>query len=448
MLLIQKSQPLENNINFLGQTPLHIAIRRPSRLKALLDAGHNVNARDKNGITALMYAAAMNRQIALSILISRGADLCLHDNLNEYDFIMYAAVRNNWFLIWHAVNVIGSRDASLLPAIFSMIIRAPKPPLFLKEGQIWRKCFWISVGEKLRGLNVCFEDGTTLMHAADLPQDAEMLVQFGFTAFNQQDSAGEHSMFKIKKFLNPRLFQRFLDKGADINLQNHKGHTVLHRVIDRLTNPNAKEIKNLLDSLETLLSGGANITLVDHCACSCSPGGCLPISALSLKVQGLLGMIANNPFWIFEWLYMLEEHGQLVEAKAHALSVLRRAKFDERGLHHTCCRLGGNIDMDLDENRFWDIPTQIELDKLSDEIQTWEASNYDEIKLELMTNLKNQSKKNEEAESEEIGTTLEPDVVQSETATYQTKEVVSAHVPASIMVMAVNLTLFILGPAP
>ncbi|KAF7557967.1 hypothetical protein G7Z17_g242 [Cylindrodendrum hubeiense] len=58
--LVQESRYLEDNVNFLGQSPLHIAVRYPSRLVTLLAAGHDVGVRDKNGITPLMYAAAMN----------------------------------------------------------------------------------------------------------------------------------------------------------------------------------------------------------------------------------------------------------------------------------------------------------------------------------------------------------------------------------------------------
>ncbi|TAQ83912.1 hypothetical protein B7494_g7757 [Chlorociboria aeruginascens] len=117
-LLIQRSKPLDNNINFLGQTPFHISISNPSRLKAILDAGCDPNISDKNGVTALMYAATMNRPLALSILIKRGADLLRRDNLEGYDFVMYAAERNNWFIIWHAVDVIDSMNRSLLLPAF------------------------------------------------------------------------------------------------------------------------------------------------------------------------------------------------------------------------------------------------------------------------------------------------------------------------------------------
>jgi hypothetical protein len=384
--LIQQSHPLEDNVNFLGQTSLHIAIRSPSRLKALLDAGHDINVRDKNGITPLMYAAATNRLIAVSILIRRGADLFMHDYLENYDFITYAAERNHWFLIWHAVGVIESRDPALLLSAFSRIISVPKPPLFLEEGKIWATLFIFSVFTKLRNINVQFEDGRTMMHVADLPQNAHLLIEHGFTALNEQDEEGEHSLFAVTKFLDMELSQRLIEKGANINLKNHKGHSVLSQFLEKLTVPREEKCKKILECLDMLLRNGADVVSTDNCSCACNSGGCLPISRLSFKLQVLFGRF-NNPCWVFEWLCLLEDRGKLVEAKTNALSVLRRAKFEQTHLVHTCCCFGASRDHTLSDDRFWDISSVIKLDRLNDEMKLWETKGYDEIISELIVRL-------------------------------------------------------------
>jgi hypothetical protein len=416
-------------MNFLGQTPLHVAVCRPSRVKALLDAGHDINARDKNGITALMYAAAMNRPLAVAILIRRGADLFLRDHLEKYDFITYAAVRNNWSLVWSAVEVIESRDRGLLPRTFSRIISAPRPPLFLEKGRIWTQVFMVSVVSKM-GMNVCFEDGRTLIHVVGLRPFAHMLIEHGFTAVNQQDHAGEHSLFAIAKFLDPQLFRLFLEKGADINLKNHKGHSVLRQVVDRLRLPREAEGQRLLDFLSMLLSNGVDVAAADNCACGCSSGGCLPISGLWLEVRAALEARVNNPFWIFEWLCMLKDHGKSAEAKSNALSVLRRVKFDEASLVHTCharCAYGADVGSPLNEDTFWDISRVVELDKLNDEMGALEARMYNEIMTELMVHLKNLSMKKQEQISGKMDRAATP--FQKENTTGQTT-IVSIHAPS------------------
>jgi hypothetical protein len=399
--LIQQSHPLEDNVNFLGQTPLHIAIRSPSRLKALLDAGHDINVRDKNGITPLMYAAATNRLIAVSILIRRGADLFMHDYLENDDFIAYAAERNHWFLIWHAVGVIESRDPTLLLSAFSRIISVPKPPLFLEEGKIWTQLFMLSVLSKLRNINVQFEDGRTMMHVVDLPQFAHIMIEHGFTALNEQDKEGEHSLFAVTKFLDMELAQRLIEKGANINLKNHKGHGVLSQFLEKLTAPREEECKKILEYLDMLLRNGADVVSTDNCSCACSSGGCLPISRLSFELQVLFGRF-NNPCWVFEWLCLLEDRGKLVEAKTNALSVLRRAKFGQTNLVHTCCCFGASRDHTLSDDRFWDIPSVIKLDRLDDEMKFWETKRYDEIISELVVQLGKQFTKASGSISREI----------------------------------------------
>jgi Ankyrin repeats (3 copies) len=400
--LIQKSHPLENNVNFLGQTPLHIATSSPSRLKVLLDAGHDINVRDRNGITPLMYAAAANRPIAVSILIRRGADLFMRDYLEKYDFITYAAVRNHWFLIWNAVGVIESRDPTLLLSTFSRIISVPRPPLFLEGGITWTKLFMVSVLSKLRNLNVQFEDGRTMMHVINLPQYAYLLIEHGFTALNAQDKEGEHSLFAVTKFLDVELARRFIENGADINLKNHKGHGVLSQFLKKLSLPREKDGKKTLEYLDMLLKNGADVISTDNCSCACTSGGCLPISGLSLELQVCDDMRINNPCWVLEWLCLLEDSGKLVEAKTNALSVLRRAKFDQTNLVHTCCCFGNGSSHSLSEDIFWDIPSVIKLDQLHDEMKFWETKEYDEIVSELLVQLDKQFTEASESISKEI----------------------------------------------
>lgn len=344
-----------------------------------------------------MYASAMNRITAVSILIRRGADLFLQDYLEKYDFIMYAAVRNNWFLIWHAVEVIESRDPSLLVGTFSRIISSPNPPLFSEEGRTWEKYCLLCIVSKLRNLNVIFEDMRTLIHVVKLPRCAYLLIEHGFTAMNQQDQQGEHPLFAITKFLDPKLARLLIEKGSDINLRNHKGHNVLCQVLGRLRHPQENEIKRILEYLDMLLENGADVNSTDDCICNCNPAGCLPISGLSLKTQWFIYR-CNNPCWIFEWLYILVDHEKLVEAKANALSILRQVKFDEKGLVHTCCHLGSASNGLVPEDEFWEISRLIEVDKLNDEMTIWEARGFNEIVAELISRFKNLSTASKERE--------------------------------------------------
>jgi hypothetical protein len=260
----------------------------------------------------------------------------------------------------------------------------------------------------MRDWNVCFEDGKTLVHVVNLPEYAQLLIEHGFTALNQQDGAGKHSLFAIDEFLDPQLFQLFLDKGADINLKNYEGRSVLREVLSHLAHQREEKNRKALDCLDILLSNGVDVSSTDNCTCPCSSSGCLPVSVLKLEAQSCLGTRINNPFWIFEWLCTLEDYGKFTEAKTNALSILRQDKFDETSLVHTCCYYDREGSTHLNEDRFWDISSAIEIDRLNGDMQAWEARNYDEIIMELMMHLKKQSIKKKRNISGEATTKAGP----------------------------------------
>ena len=64
-------------LNNWDETPLHLAAENghPECCRLLLEAGADVNARDKDGATVLVYAVSKNRTTeAAKILINAGAD--------------------------------------------------------------------------------------------------------------------------------------------------------------------------------------------------------------------------------------------------------------------------------------------------------------------------------------------------------------------------------------
>lgn len=66
----------------LGSTPLHLAAMNPDRsaMKALLDAGADVNARDADGSTPIHMAAYASRPQHARQLLEAGADPLMKNN--------------------------------------------------------------------------------------------------------------------------------------------------------------------------------------------------------------------------------------------------------------------------------------------------------------------------------------------------------------------------------
>ncbi|KAJ5464123.1 hypothetical protein N7475_007258 [Penicillium sp. IBT 31633x] len=107
-LILSRMDILEENRNFLGQTPLHLAITDSELFDTLLDAGYDMDDTDRWGITPLMYAAAMGIGHVIKMLVSKGADLLAQcGNLNR-DFIDYASARGHWDLLLEIPGIIRS----------------------------------------------------------------------------------------------------------------------------------------------------------------------------------------------------------------------------------------------------------------------------------------------------------------------------------------------------
>ena len=77
-----------------GRPPLYAAVNNsnPDIIKTLLDAGADVDARDKSGWTSLMYAVAYSRKSdIIKALIDAGADVNARDDVGGLSLLMISA---------------------------------------------------------------------------------------------------------------------------------------------------------------------------------------------------------------------------------------------------------------------------------------------------------------------------------------------------------------------
>ncbi|KAF5600496.1 hypothetical protein FPANT_2347 [Fusarium pseudoanthophilum] len=109
LCLERATSPFENIVNFLGQSTLHVGVYQPQRMAQLLAAGHPVDLCDKNGVTPVMYAAAMNIPDAVMMLIRNGADFFGHRE-KAFTVLGLIASKGNWDLIWQIVDFAGEMD--------------------------------------------------------------------------------------------------------------------------------------------------------------------------------------------------------------------------------------------------------------------------------------------------------------------------------------------------
>ena len=95
--MLDEAPALAHSTNELGKHPMHYAVyyKQDEALGLLLDAGADVNASDKTGMTPLHVAAMMGRKATLWLL-ANGADLKQPDvfgDLPSHTAAMYGQVR-------------------------------------------------------------------------------------------------------------------------------------------------------------------------------------------------------------------------------------------------------------------------------------------------------------------------------------------------------------------
>ncbi|RYC96935.1 hypothetical protein BFJ63_vAg101 [Fusarium oxysporum f. sp. narcissi] len=383
--LDKNAEPFEKIVNFLGQSALHISVCQPSRVAQLLAAGHQVDLSDKSGATPLMYAVSMNIPDTVIILLENGAGLFARNRF-PYDVSLIVAMRGSCDSLWQIIDFVTAAYPDRIPELFPRFFPLMYCP---DEGKIdalhkfgrGEGCinFWSQVISKIGSPDFTFQHGLTLMELACDPSSAKALIELGFTNFKQNDGA----LLKHLAWLHDlSLFQFAVAKGGDAHLYDRWGWRILDMLLHDLEECSWKDFSEILGILRFLLDRGVQVSSRDECVCNCSVGGCMP---------GSKWLLDTSKRGLFVWLELLEMKGKMEAAKEVSLALLRRISFNEAGLHHTChtchaCRALCNFDLvsDIDNDRFWDIPEQIAIDQLNQEMEELAVKSHLELKIELM----------------------------------------------------------------
>jgi ankyrin repeat protein len=338
----------KNERNFLGQTPIHLAISNLRHLLALVNAGHDVDAADNYGITPLMYAAAANLEECLITLLEAGANPTLRDTRYQRTFMEYAAIRGHWNLILKSlcwIEAVVEKKIAESWAQYAAILYYVVYPDYLRK----REVPFQQLLAKCGSVNFTFDDrdkglqNNSLLHYVRSIKDVEVLLEHGFTLINHVNSTGQHALISVVlDQREPGVVRRLLGAGAAVDLRDNLHHTTLYYVLDRLQTAHENTIWETMDSLRTLLTSGADVLCRDSCRCPCLPNGCLPSAVLRYSVCERF-FSARVPVWSLEWLSLVLKHRGTSEAKTILLSFIQKAKFDEMGMTHVCCSRGRGL---------------------------------------------------------------------------------------------------------
>jgi len=336
--------PLDQNVNFLGQTPLHLAVARPQYVQTLLEARHDLNAQDKHGITPLMYAAAQNQTDVVISLINAGADIGRRDTLRKRSFLDYALARGHWDLVIRSLQHIGNiyGTEGIDTAVQYVLIRLLKSMTLEAEE---RRNYFSRLLEMCENVNFIFGDshlGVTennMLHYIQGREDGNALVKAGFTGFNQKNSRGQLALMSQLTMHRLKAVKFCIENGTQVKHQDNNGHTVLFPALHNFCSSDKDRKSDDVEAVILLLHSEADTLATDKCKCPCSPQGCFPAALLSSKIGTLFG---GDVVWTLEWLTLLEEHRSTKEAKTNLLSILQRYIFDELEMMHVCCHKGSS----------------------------------------------------------------------------------------------------------
>ncbi|KAL4976301.1 hypothetical protein BDW66DRAFT_159847 [Aspergillus desertorum] len=369
--------------NFLGQTPLHLAVHDVETVRLLVQSGHDMDIQDNHGITPLMYAAGMGKTDVVCLLIKQGANLFIRDTRWKRNFIDYAAARSHWRLI---MDILDTVQDCYPKSVFQHFICCALMRLITRETRLPNNT-WSTYFAKLVGLcsdvNIRFgnrRDGTednNLLHFISNNEDVKVLARHGFELFGQPNSAGEPAIFSLVPVLDATLTQSLLDYGININHVDHEGRTLLFPQLQQMKRLNSSTFA-IMDSIRVCLNAGLDIFLSDGCRCPCSPGGCFLPAAFDITFVDII-TCAPAFVWALEFLSLVEELRGREDSKRLILGFLRRNCFGRAGITHVCCHRGNNV------LNWWKLlwprkhMTEADIDEILDEEEELIANTEEEL---------------------------------------------------------------------
>lgn len=301
-------------VNFLQQSSLHMAVGHTLLLKRLIDfLGDEsaINAKDRWEFTPLMYAAASGYTESVVMLISKGANLFAVDRQRR-TFLTLAIARGHWELLMAGLNAIRldydhrSYQVWVRHALEQSISRS----LFSVDKETRRK-YVVQLILQCDDVNFPtfdFHTGAadkTLMSCADTIEEAMALVRQGFTAFNRTNDLGQLPIHSL--IYNLEQVKLCLDHGTDVNHVDKNGDTLILTLLSALSCSDWRT-PSIMRALALCMERGAAYSAVDKCRCPCSPNGCSSSSVFSHAFDR--GFLFREVVWVwsFEWVSILEDY--------------------------------------------------------------------------------------------------------------------------------------------
>ena len=274
--LIEK-KPNLNSRNRNGWTALMFAIREGhvETVNLLLKAGADVNLRENHGWTPLMIAIREGHTEIVNSLIKAGANVNLQEN-DGWTALMFATDNGHTEMVNSLIKAGANVNLQNKNGLTALMIAAhegrtemvnslieARADLNLQENGGWTALMFAIREGRVETVNLLLKAGanvnlqenggwTALMFATDdgHTEMVNSLIKAGAKLNLQNNNGWTALMFAVAKD-HKNIFKFLLEAGADVNLQENKGNTALMYAVH----------EGHVETVNLLLAAGADVNL-------------------------------------------------------------------------------------------------------------------------------------------------------------------------------------------
>ena len=262
-----------------------VAQKHADLVKVLIDAGADIETRDKESWTPLMYACKNGSQPIVKMLVEAGAEVRAAQK-DGYTSFIFAAGFGHTETVRYLVGLpqidLSHKDKDGHTSLLAAVERAGADVVEvlldagadieakLNDGRSpllkASKCGNLQVVKVLlrAGAGVCVTDNkgaTCLMLAAHYghTEAVRTLLCMPEVDVNQSNTQGLTSLHRAVFKKHSDVVQLLIDAGADVGAKNSAGSTSLHWACE----------VGALDIVQMLVKAGADVSVVDNKGCTC-----------------------------------------------------------------------------------------------------------------------------------------------------------------------------------
>ncbi|TDP85636.1 ankyrin repeat protein [Halanaerobium saccharolyticum] len=214
-------------------------------VKTIIDKDARVNKRDSSGRNAIYYAATYNTDSKIiNLLVENGADVN-SKNKKGLTPLMRASAFNNYevvkALIDHGADINSKTESGFTPILYAAkYSNNPEVIDILVEN-----------GAEIKG-GLFSDVPNPLYQSAKYNNNSEITKKLIKLGANPNDDYDNSPLIEAAEYNNAEVVKAILESGVDVNYQNSKGNTALHRAAYKAEDPRI---------IELLLEYGADGTI-------------------------------------------------------------------------------------------------------------------------------------------------------------------------------------------